>query len=121
MPSASVANTLAAIDVPIDVLRTPGLLCTLETADDWHPGPGSGAKGAREDCEFCPARIECASFAQRTMQAFGIWGGFDPQQRRRIARRWGNDAPRYVAEALRLGLDADDIATGILNRHGNVA
>jgi WhiB family redox-sensing transcriptional regulator len=45
------------------------------------------AARAKEMCAGCPVRRACLSFALSTRQEFGIWGGFDEQERRRMARK----------------------------------
>jgi WhiB family redox-sensing transcriptional regulator len=57
----------------------------------WFPAiPESRTKAGRERvqhardvCKSCPVRLECLEYAVRTWQAYGIWGGLDPEQRRR--------------------------------------
>lgn len=39
---------------------------------------------ARAICAACDVRSECLAFAIETDQAFGIWGGLLPQERRRL-------------------------------------
>jgi len=43
---------------------------------------------AKAVCARCPVRESCLDFALRTNQQYGIWGGTDEDQRRRIRRRW---------------------------------
>jgi len=38
-------------------------------------------------CATCPVRAQCLEHALRNREAYGIWGGTTPEQRRRIARR----------------------------------
>jgi WhiB family redox-sensing transcriptional regulator len=40
---------------------------------------------AKRICRRCPYAVECADWATRTLQQFGIWGGTTPGER--IARR----------------------------------
>lgn len=49
-------------------------------------------KAARETkakavCNTCPVREQCLSFALETNEPFGVWGGLNELERRRLARR----------------------------------
>jgi len=35
---------------------------------------------ARAVCRCCPLKTACAEWAMQTRQAYGIWGGLDPEQ-----------------------------------------
>jgi WhiB family redox-sensing transcriptional regulator len=50
--------------------------------------------GAKEICATCDVRGECLDYALRTNQEFGIWGGFDEEQRRRFRPRHAHGVPR---------------------------
>nr|WP_326827326.1 WhiB family transcriptional regulator [Streptomyces sp. NBC_01751] len=39
---------------------------------------------AKEACGFCPDRIECAALGED--EEHGVWGGLDPEGRRRAKR-----------------------------------
>lgn len=59
-------------------------------------GPSAdAARRAKEVCAGCPVRSACLSFAVRTGQAYGIWGGLTPEERRtlRAAARTREVAP----------------------------
>lgn len=43
---------------------------------------------AKAICARCPVQEECLAFAVATNQEFGVWGGCDEDERRRIRRRW---------------------------------
>jgi WhiB family redox-sensing transcriptional regulator len=43
---------------------------------------------AKAVCARCPVRRECLSFALSTHQEFGIWGGYDEDERRLLHRQW---------------------------------
>ena len=37
-------------------------------------------------CATCPVRAQCLDYAIRNREAYGVWGGMTPEQRRRIRR-----------------------------------
>jgi WhiB family transcriptional regulator, redox-sensing transcriptional regulator len=54
---------------------------------------------AKQVCRSCDVSEECLSYALRTCQEFGIWGGTDEKDRARIRHRqrvadWVYSAPR---------------------------
>ncbi|MEX2549458.1 MAG: WhiB family transcriptional regulator [Nitriliruptoraceae bacterium] len=42
---------------------------------------------ALDMCAGCPVRTECLDHALETREAYGIWGGTDEQERKRLLRR----------------------------------
>lgn len=50
------------------------------------PGPARSARKAMAICAGCPVRSECLSYALRTGQQYGIWGGVAEEERRRLMR-----------------------------------
>lgn len=42
---------------------------------------------AKEVCASCPVRQACLSFALDTHQGYGIWGGYDEDERRLMLRQ----------------------------------
>jgi WhiB family redox-sensing transcriptional regulator len=46
---------------------------------------GPTTQAARATCQGCPARIDCLEYALAANEKWGVWGGFDPGQRRRLA------------------------------------
>ena len=43
---------------------------------------------AREVCVLeCPVRMQCFAYAMETAEPWGVWGGYTPEQRQRVARR----------------------------------
>jgi WhiB family redox-sensing transcriptional regulator len=84
----------AEITHPFDDIPPPGpwsaaAACRdAPTTDPWFPGPGRNATAAaRAICETCPVRIECLSYAVGWKINFGIWGGRDVEERKKIRRR----------------------------------
>ncbi len=49
----------------------------------WFPDGTQPAKGVSV-CWVCPVKAECLEFGLR--EEHGVWGGLDPQQRRRVLR-----------------------------------
>ncbi len=43
---------------------------------------------AKDLCARCPVRPQCLTYALDTGQAFGVWGGLDEEERRRLRRGW---------------------------------
>jgi WhiB family transcriptional regulator, redox-sensing transcriptional regulator len=42
---------------------------------------------AKEVCSRCPVRPACLTFALDTRQGYGIWGGYDEEERRMLLRQ----------------------------------
>lgn len=42
---------------------------------------------AKAVCASCPVRPSCLAFALDTRQAYGIWGGYDEDERRVLLRQ----------------------------------
>ncbi|WP_411863258.1 WhiB family transcriptional regulator [Tsukamurella tyrosinosolvens] len=76
--------------------------CADRDAELWFPAERDGrtqrapsaraAADAREHealqiCHTCPVILECRSYALRTGQEFGIWGGLTSENRAQLARR----------------------------------
>lgn len=50
---------------------------------DGHP---LSQRRARQLCARCPVRVECLAAAMAGGVEFGIWGGLDERERRRLRR-----------------------------------
>jgi hypothetical protein len=110
-------DTRRAYAIPVFAVRgTLTLNCDPDTARDFYPERGEAAKDARTACALCPARAECGSWAVRTTQAHGVWGGLGPSDRARLVRRFGGN-PDAAADALRYALETDSewITTTVLD------
>ncbi|MEP7024553.1 MAG: WhiB family transcriptional regulator [Actinomycetota bacterium] len=60
---------------------------------------GAGAvqtRQAQQICARCPVRPECLMYALASSQEYGIWGGYDENERRPLHRAWrhGGCVPR---------------------------
>ena len=42
---------------------------------------------AKSFCQVCPVRLDCLQYALRSNQEYGVWGGYDEQERRNLRRR----------------------------------
>lgn len=79
------------------LLRAFGGRLELHQAEDFYDET-SGASGqaararAKAICRTCPVQRDCLTQAVERGEAFGIWGGLDPAERR---------SPRHVAAELR--------------------
>jgi WhiB family redox-sensing transcriptional regulator len=63
-----------------------------------NPYPEERVAEAKELCSMCPVREDCLDFAIGLREEYGIWGGADYQERRRIIRQMrkrGEPIPRY--------------------------
>ena len=43
-------------------------------------------KRAKEVCQECPVQRECLQWAMQHGEDFGVWGGYDPLERRALRR-----------------------------------
>ncbi|MFG1703263.1 WhiB family transcriptional regulator [Nonomuraea sp. M3C6] len=56
-------------------------------------GPSqSQVERAKHVCGGCPVREPCLEYALTTRQAYGVWGGTDPAQRRELVSRHDREA-----------------------------
>ena len=51
-------------------------------------GGKAQAGKAKAICAGCPVRKDCLEFALDTSQEYGIWGGYDEDERRPLRRQW---------------------------------
>ncbi len=80
MPSPRITLVAAAPDIGA---RLPCRSVDPEVFYDGDP------EVARARCRRCPAQPDCLRFALAHDRNFGMWGGFDDQERRRLAHRLG--------------------------------
>lgn len=52
-----------------------------------HPSDTAGIEAAKDVCRRCPVRDVCQERALDDREPFGVWGGMDEQERRRVGRR----------------------------------
>jgi hypothetical protein len=63
---------------------------------DWIDPTPEQARDCRAVCTACPVRWRCLADALTAAEPWGIWGGFDVDERADLARRYGFPAPRVV-------------------------
>jgi len=73
--------------------RTPEWMadaaCRGASPKGFHPGPHSAREQAeaKEICAGCPVREECLDYALSRPEPYGIWGGLNERERKRLKRR----------------------------------
>lgn len=97
-----------------DVRRLPGPIADLwewqgrglcrgrDSAQFFHPDGERGSSrrlrdgAAIELCRTCPVRSECAAYALRSHEPYGVWGGFTEAERLLLIRLgWEDTADRF--------------------------
>lgn len=79
--------------------------CATADPDLFFPvsaqGPGSDqVSRAKAICRGCQVRLDCLTFALRTRQAHGVWGGASEEERIGVLRRRPAAAPEALAATL---------------------
>lgn len=71
-------------------------------------------RSAKAVCARCAVRLECADYAIRAREPYGVWGGLSEEDRERIYRRLDSrNYPRQRGEGLRAGgRDIDKAVSG---------
>ncbi|MFB6626464.1 WhiB family transcriptional regulator [Streptomyces sp. NPDC056374] len=59
-------------------------LCAQTDPDLFFPEKGGSTKGAKDVCQECPIRTECADYAIDRDERWGVWGGLSEKERRRL-------------------------------------
>ncbi len=92
----------------------------------FHPQNERGSSRLRRDreakrvCAGCPVRMECADYAIRSREPYGVWGGMSEDDREVIyARLDSRHYPRGRGEGLRAA--GDDLAEAISPRALGIA
>ncbi len=62
-------------------------LCTQTDPDTFFSDSANQVEQAKAICHQCPVRKECLSHALENREEFGVWGGLDRDERRRLLRR----------------------------------
>lgn len=80
--------------------------CKLFPELDWVDAKNEQALACRLICRACPVRLECATGALERRERWGIWGGLDYHDRKRIAAKHGylppGDVPEHGTNARRV-------------------
>ena len=61
--------------------------CTPSTAELFFPDTGESSKFAKEICRKCTVSEACLAYALSTSEKFGIWGGLDSAERKKLQRK----------------------------------
>lgn len=97
----------------------------MDSSIFFHPQNERGSARSKRDrmakvvCAQCTVRLECADYAIRAREPYGVWGGLTEEERERIYTRVdGRSHPRRRGDGLRVaGSDVDraisSIAMGI--------
>lgn len=87
----------------------------------FHPQNERGSARAKRDraakliCAGCPVRLECADYAVRAREPYGVWGGLSEDEREVIyARLDSRHYPRAQGEGIRAA--AHEIAEAVSPR-----
>ena len=79
----------------IPILISPALpnaaCADTATPDDWHPGERDRheAAEAKAICGRCEERPACLKWALDNDERHGVWGGLEPDERRKLRRNQG--------------------------------
>ena len=102
--------------VPVDATwewQEHGACRDADTALFFHPQNERGLSRIRRDraaksvCARCDVRAECADYAIRAREPYGVWGGLTEEERERIYVRSALvDYGRAKGEGLRAAADA---------------
>lgn len=100
-----------------------------KTADPllfFHPQNERGTSRLRRDreakriCAACSVRMECADYAVRAREPYGVWGGLSEEEREQIyARLDSRHYPRARGEGIRVA--RDDIERAVSPRALGIA
>ena len=92
----------------------------------FHPQNERGSSRLRRDraaktvCAGCPVRLECADYAVRAREPYGVWGGLSEEDREAIyARLDSRHYPRGRGDGLRAA--GDDLGEAISPRALGIA
>lgn len=74
-----------------DLLPTGGwqtdAACKDADAEMFFSNDENDREAALTLCSGCPVRMECLEHALATRESYGIWGGTDEHERKRLIRR----------------------------------
>lgn len=85
-PSTALREGLLAKIGPVPPIDLEDAACRTRDASLFF-GSGDDLDEARQVCRRCDVRRECLSFAIRTNQQFGVWGGLSSEERAAVRRR----------------------------------
>lgn len=115
--------------VPMDAVwdwQEHGACRTADPTLFFHPQNERGSSRMRRDraakavCASCPVRVECADYAVRSREPYGVWGGLSEEDRERIYVRIAlSNYPRTRGEGARMA--ATEIADAVSPRALGIA
>jgi hypothetical protein len=69
-----------------EVPEFPLRICDQSDPELFFPEKGQTTREAVAICKKCPEQEPCRDFAIRTNQAYGVWGGTTPRERRMLKK-----------------------------------
>jgi hypothetical protein len=70
--------------------------CNERTDLDWYSDIPDEIAAVKDVCAGCPIPVTCLQDAIDRREAWGIWGGLDPEERAEYAKKLGAEAPTIV-------------------------
>jgi WhiB family redox-sensing transcriptional regulator len=67
--------------------------CRLYDPDLFFAAGARSERRAKAICDRCPVATQCLEFAIECRAEFGVWGGLNSRERRRLMRRSRSAAP----------------------------
>ena len=64
--------------------RASALCAQVDVGELFYPERGQPTHEAKAVCAACPVRVECLEDAIDHGEAYGIWGGTSPRERRKL-------------------------------------
>ena len=61
-------------------------LCAQTDPEAFFPEKGGSVAAAKRVCQQCEVRAACLEFALENGERFGVWGGLDERERRKLSR-----------------------------------
>lgn len=58
----------------------------VDVGEVFYPDSRGNAREAKQLCRQCPVIADCLAYALEHDEAFGIWGGLGPRERRALRR-----------------------------------
>lgn len=72
-------------------------VCRRVDPDTWFSKQQSDVRAAQKICWTCPVINECLNYSLRNREPYGVWGGIDEKQRRKLLERSGRQAASACA------------------------
>jgi WhiB family transcriptional regulator, redox-sensing transcriptional regulator len=82
-----VSTTFSVTDLLPDSSWQQDAACRDAEPDLFFSTAESDREEAMQLCASCPVRLECLEHALASRESYGIWGGTDEQERKRLLRR----------------------------------